>query len=131
MVMVWRYLHPDIGLPYDDRWVGTPHLDVSHGMSRSSGEGRNSVTVAQFSQYWIATFSLDPAVCRDIVLYLRALGDMLVDEPTSHAEFAAPLATYAALAAAWFVVWSRLRDPFLRRQPAPIAAPVPMLSRPR
>ena len=129
--MVWRYLHPGIGPLMDDQRTGTHRLDVSRGVSCRSDEGCDSVTVAQFGQYWLATFSLDPAVCRDIVLYLRAFGDMLVDEPTSNAELAAPIAAYAALAAFCIVMWSRLRDPFLRRQPAPIAAPVPILSRPR
>lgn len=35
---------------------------------------------AQVGQVWLATFSLDPAICRDFVQYMRALSTLFSDE---------------------------------------------------
>lgn len=41
---------------------------------------------AQVGQVWLATFSLDPAICRDFVQYMRALSTLFSDEQAEDPE---------------------------------------------
>jgi hypothetical protein len=38
------------------------------------------MSFAELSQLWLATFSLDPALCRDLVRCLRSLGNALIED---------------------------------------------------
>lgn len=84
------------------------------------------MTAAQIAQYWLATFSLDPAICRDIMLYVRALGDLLADEPSRDDELAVPIEALRQ-----FVVAARERlNALVPLRPADLLG-TSILSRPR
>lgn len=91
------------------------------------------MTIAEFTQLWFATFSLDPSICREALHYLRALGDVLSDQPSGDDEVAIPVAAFVYLLILGEELRARgsIRGAFMRPRIVPEAVAAPVLSRPR
>jgi hypothetical protein len=88
---------------------------------------------AQLSQIWLATFSLDPALCRDFLRYLRALGDQFTDSPAHDPDLSEPRAAWEYLATLLRegCAWLAPAGAFERASGAPEPTAIPVLSHPR